>query len=62
MTKSTWQSGQAISEGGLAQLSGVIGLSIRSSVSFLLVERLVYLARQSSPTFAPPELLHVLAP
>ena len=37
-----------MSEGGLAQLSGVIGVSIRSSVSFLLVERLVYLARQVS--------------
>ena len=49
----TWQSGQAMSEGGLAQLSGIIGVSIRSSVSFLLVERL---ARQSSNTFAPPEL------
>ena len=51
-----------MSEGGLAQLSGVIGVSIRSSISFLLVERLIHLARQLSLTFAPPELLHALAP
>ena len=32
------------------------------SVSFLLVERLVHLARQSSNTFAPSEFLPDLAP